>query len=320
MTPLLTVILPTYNPHAERLARTLRALRAQTLPADRWETLVIDNASTRFPAAAFLASHGPANLRVAREPAPGLTRARKHGFHAARADAAVLVDDDNVLAPDYLERALAHLAAHPRTGTLGGPVVPEFAVEPPAWTAEFHGLLALRDLGPRPIFSAGPRPDGAAGNIYPLHAPVGAGMVIRRAAWEAWRRRLDAASAHTAPTDRRGADLSSGGDNDIVMASLTAGWESAYFPDLRLTHLIPAERLQPAYLARLNRGIQRSWVRVLARHDACPWPPIARWTLPVRSARAWLRHRAWRSAAGRIRWQGAVGHFEGRVAEPCPKN
>lgn len=314
MTPLITVILPTYNPHTERLARTLNGLRAQTLPADRWETVVVDNASTRFPDTAFFSVHGPANLRVLREPELGLSHARKHGFAAAQASAAVLVDDDNVLAPDYLEQALALLAAHPSVGTLGGPVLPEFAIEPPAWTKEFHGLLALRDLGPHPIFSTGLRPDGAALNTYPLHAPVGAGMVIRRAAWESWLQHLDSGSAHTAPTDRKGDDLASSGDNDIVMAALVAGWESAYLPELRLTHLIPAERLQPAYLARLNRGIQRSWMRVLARYDASPWPPIARWTLPLRSARAWLRHRAWRSSAGRIRWQGALGHFEGRLS------
>lgn len=313
MSPLISVILPAHNPDEERLARTLAGLRAQTLPPSRWELLLVDNASTRFPSVDRLREHGPENLILHHEPVIGLTRARRHGFTRSRAAAAVLVDDDNVLAPDYLERALAHLDVHPSVGTLGGPVVPEFASTPADWTAEFHGLLALRDLGPAPIISAGLRPPGAAANQYPLHAPVGAGMVVRRPAWEAWFRRLEAGPPEAAPTDRKGDDLSSGGDNDIVLAALAAGWETAYFPDLRLVHLIPDFRLQVAYLARLNHGIQRSWTRVLARHDACPWPPIARWTLPLRRARAWLRYRPWRSPAAYIRWRGALGHFEGRV-------
>ena len=313
MNPLVSVILPAHNPDENRLARALGGLRAQTLPASRWESLLIDNASARFPTSAWLREHAPENLVLRREPAIGLTHARRHGFTQAAAAAAVLVDDDNVLAPDYLERALAHLEAHPRVGTLGGPVVPEFAAPPPAWTAEFHSLLALRDLGPVPIISCGLRPPGATANQYPLHAPVGAGMVLRRPAWEAWLRLLQAAASGPAPIDRKGDDLSSSGDNDIVLAALAAGWETAYFPDLRLVHLIPASRLETAYLARLNHGIQRSWLRVLARHDACPWPPVPPWTLPLRSARAWLRHRPWRSPAAYVRWRGAVGHFEGRA-------
>ena len=55
--------------------------------------------------------------------------------------------------------------------------------------------------------------------------------------------------------DRTGTSLASGGDNDLVFTALHAGGEVAYFPELRLTHLIPAGRLAPDYLTRLNRGI-----------------------------------------------------------------
>jgi hypothetical protein len=95
---------------------------------------------------------------------------------------------------------------------------------------------------------------------------------------------------------------------------LKAGWQVAYFPTLSLTHLIPAGRLEPDYLARLNRGIQESWMQVLTRHDANPWPPLTRMGCTLRQLRAWFTHRAWRSPAAHIRWRGACGHFAGRVA------
>ena len=45
--PELSVILCTHNPRAAFLAETLAGLRAQTLPPERWELLVVDNASNQ---------------------------------------------------------------------------------------------------------------------------------------------------------------------------------------------------------------------------------------------------------------------------------
>jgi len=220
------------------------------------------------------------------------------------------VDDDNVLAPDYLQQVVRLFAEHPRVGALGGRSVPEFEREPVAWEREFLDLLSVRDLGDAPHLSQGLRPPGAAQNEYPVDAaPIGAGMALRRTAAQAW---LEAGD--TGLSDRRGGELTSSGDNDIVLTVMEHGWEVGYFPELSLLHLIPAGRLEAAYLARLNRGIQKSWMQVLTKHDANPWPPIPRWTVPLRQGKAWLTHRAWSGTAAHIRWQGACGHFEGRTA------
>ena len=114
-------------------------------------------------------------------------------------------------------------------------------------------------------------------------------------------------------TDRRGSELTSGGDNDIVLTLLEAGWEVGYRPRLLLTHLIPSGRTTKEYLARLNHAIVRSWVQVLDRHGIRPWLPIPRLTV-------WLRKLALtgdiaRGAARRTmwRWRGACGQFEGQA-------
>jgi glycosyltransferase involved in cell wall biosynthesis len=307
----LSVILPTHNPDPERLRRTLAGLRVQTVPAHRWETLLVNNASTRFPAGAFFADCAPDNLTFLDEPALGLTAARLRGLTAARGGLAVLVDDDNVLDPDYLAQVLAIFAAHPRLGSAGGKSVPEFATTPPEWTREFFPLLALRDLGATEQIVAALRPPGAARNEYPTCAPLGAGMALRRASWQAWL--VARHSSNAALSDRRGDALSSGGDNDIVLCALQAGWATGYFPQLRLTHLIPAARLEAGYLARLNRGIQESWMQVLSLNQANPWPPLTRRSATLRKIKGWFTSRAWSSPAARIRWQGACGHFDGRV-------
>ncbi len=308
----LSVIIPTHNPNPERLKRTLAGLRSQSLPADRWETILVNNASTEFPATDFFAQHAPGNLSIVSEPRLGLSAARRHGFLVARGTVAVLVDDDNVLAPDYLTEVLGIFARSPRVGVAGGKSVPEFERAPAAWQQEFLPLLALRDLGPTELISTGLRPAESPRNAYPVFAPIGAGMALRRTAWTAW---LDAQKNSVAVlSDRRGSDLSSSGDNDIVLSAMQAGWEVGYFPSLVLTHLIPAGRLDSAYLARLNRGIQQSWNQVLARHEASPWPPLSRSGAALRKFKAWFTHRPWSSPTARIRCQGAYGHFDGRVA------
>jgi len=310
-TPILSVVIPTHNPHAGRLQRTLAALRSQTLPVDQWETVLVDNTSSPALVLTDWIAHAPANLRLICEATPGLSHARQHGFVEARGEFAVLVDDDNVLAPDYLATVLALFVAHPQIGAIGGRSRPEFDLPPPEWTNEFHSLLALRDLGIAPLVSQGLRPTNLTRNEYPVFAPIGAGMALRRAAWTAWLHAR--ANDSSAISDRRGNELTSGGDNDIVLCAMRAGWEVGYFPTLSLTHLIPSGRLAPEYLARLNRGIQKSWMQVLTLHHANPWPPLAPTGAALRKLKAWFTYQAWCSSSARIRWQGTCGHFDGRI-------
>jgi glycosyltransferase involved in cell wall biosynthesis len=308
MKPLLTVIIPAHNPDPDRLGETLRGLRVQTLASDLWETLLVDNASATFPSSAWLAEHAPARRKVLQEPRLGLSAARRCGFRAAAGDFAVLVDDDNVLDPGYLEQVLEIFARHPGVGLAGGSSVPRFQLEPPPWSREFYPLLALRDLGRGTLISKGLGPAGTTSRDYPVFAPIGAGMALRRPAWEAWL-----GSSDSGLSDRRGRELTSGGDNDIVLCAMRAGWEVGYFPELTLAHLIPGSRLEGDYLARLNRGIQKSWMQVLTRHGANPWAPLTATGATLRKLKAWFTYRAWSSPAARIRWSGACGHFEGRT-------
>ena len=301
----ISVILCTRDPDQGRLARTARALAAQSLSASDCEYVVVDNGSSRPLSAADLGIPGQ-SFRVLREERPGLTPARLAGIAAARGDVLVFVDDDNVLDPGYLAAARDAFAVDASLAAAGGPIVPEYETPPPAWMREFEPLLALRDLG-----SAPRRARGGPRVPWPDFAPVGAGLCIRRSAAEAYAREVASDSARAA-LDRRGGTLTSGGDNDLVFTALRAGGDVAYLPSLRLTHLIPAKRLEPAYLTRLNRAIQRSWVRVLDIHGERPWPSVPRWTLPLRLTRAWIRSRPWNGPAESVRYHGLAGRLEGQ--------
>jgi glycosyltransferase involved in cell wall biosynthesis len=302
----LSVILCTRDPHRGRLARTLAALSVQSFPSDHWELILVDNGSTPSLEIAALPPH-PANVRLVSEPRPGLTLARLAGIAAARGELLVFVDDDNVLAPDFLANALDAFAADGGLTAAGGPVRPEFETPPPAWTQEFQPLLALRDLGPQIR-----RAPGGPNAPWPDFAPVGAGLCMRRAAAQRYAEAVRR-DPRRAALDRRDGELTSGGDNDLIFTALLAGGAVAYLPQLSLVHLIPTARLTRGYLARLNFSIQRSWVRVLDLHGVRPWPPIPRWTLPLRVARARWRSRAWRGPAEFVRFHGLRGRLAGQA-------
>jgi glycosyltransferase involved in cell wall biosynthesis len=247
----LSVLLCTHNPHPGRLSRCLAGLGQQTLDPSCWELVVIDNASTPPLHRADFAREGTPDPRLICEPELGLTPARLAGIAAARGEVLVFVDDDNVLAPDYLEQALALLDSEPRIGAAGGILEGEFEVPPPRWMRPYINLLGIRDFGPRPI-------QALIYNQVGPWEPIGAGMVIRRAIACHYARL--ACDPRRRSLDRRGRGLASCGDTDMARCAPELGFSLAYEPGLRLVHLMPAARLRFRYLLRLVHGIKRSGI------------------------------------------------------------
>ncbi|WP_428328411.1 glycosyltransferase [Mucilaginibacter sp.] len=296
-----SVIIPTYNPNIERLNQTLNGLKQQTLAIDAWELIIIDNNSS-FNIAEKIDLSWHANSRIIAEPKQGLTYARLKGFLAAKANIIILVDDDNILDQHYLQNTLEVFKNNPMAGAIGGKSIPLFEQEQPEWLKEFYGNLALRDLGENIILNTWD-------NTYPASSPIGAGIAIRKAALENYIAKVS--SNTKLITDRSGSSLSSGGDNDIVLEVLKAGWQVGYFPSLSLLHIIPKQRTQVEYLSRLINNTNRSWIQLLEYHQINPWKKIPLWTVPLRKAKAWLTYKAWKGDANHIRWSGACGTFDG---------
>ncbi|MBF2097680.1 MAG: glycosyltransferase family 2 protein [Gloeomargaritaceae cyanobacterium C42_A2020_066] len=308
----LSVIIPTYKPSRAALERVLWGLRTQNLPLDRWELVIVDNAT---PDVAWVPSFDygwhPAG-RVLREMRQGLTWARLAGILASQGEYLVFVDDDNLLEPDYLSTVIEAFDGRPQVGGLGGKVLPEFEQEPEPWMQEFWDCYALRDCGDTWLLY--PDANNPPKTLdHPAFLPVGAGMALRRAALVTYIAELQRVD-EGAILDRSGSALTSGGDCDINLTLLRAGWQLAYVPQLRLTHLIPAGRLNQAYLARLRHGISYSWPQVLAKHGINPWPAIPPWTVPLRRWKAFWTARAWSGPAAYVRWRGLCGKLEGQAA------
>jgi glycosyltransferase involved in cell wall biosynthesis len=310
MIPLISVIVPTHNPNVDRLKKVFAALKAQKLRCSEWELILVDNASTspQLLLSNFDISWNPLG-KILREDRLGLTWARIAGIQASQSNYLVFVDDDNVIDANYLENTIKIFQQNPELGAIGGKSLPEFEVKPELWVKQFWGCLALRDLGE----DVQTYRYGQVLHLekqHPVFAPIGAGMALRKSAAKLYVKSILENQSRLV-FDRIGKSLQSGGDCDINLTLLDAGWAVGYFPQLKLTHLITANRLTKNYLARLNRASSRSWVQVLDTHNIRPWSKIPQWSVLPRKVKAFLTYQPWRSPTAYIEWQGACGMFEG---------
>lgn len=303
----LSVVIPTWCPRPDYLDQVIQALRVQTLCPQQWELVIVDNNSCP-PITADVCSKIPdITAQIVHEPRAGLTWARLRGVRASKGDLIVFVDDDNVLTPDFLETSCHLMQSYPQVGVAGGKIQPLFEQQPEEWISEFLSYYAVRDLGEKPILDDGGFKDGVLA-YSPECAPVGAGMVLTRKAAEKYAARV--ACDGQVVSDRTESSLSSAGDCDIVLTVLEHGWQTAYFPQLILTHLIPEARCSKAYLASVAYSISRSWVQVLALHGIRPWRAVSKPSVPFRKLRTFLRERAWKDSACYVRWRASCGIFD----------
>jgi hypothetical protein len=243
----LSVIICTHNPRKDYLQRVLAALEAQTLPWQEWELLLIDNASKDPLKAAWDLSWHP-NARHILETELGLTPARLRGIKESTGKLLIFVDDDNILANDYLETALARLAEKPWVGAWSaGNIVPEYECQPAAWLDPFVPYLALNNKQ-RETWSN----DCNSGLL-----PIGAGMILQRAVAKRYYENIQV-SVVSRKLGRVGNSLLAAEDTEMGLCACELGLACGHCPALRVTHLIPRRRVKTSYLIHLARDVTRS--------------------------------------------------------------
>lgn len=266
----ISAIICSHNPRGDFLSRVLGALRAQTLPVAQWELLLVDNASDdELERKCDVSWH--AQGRHIREDKLGLLWARQRGVREAQGRVLIFVDDDNLLQPEYLEKALQLADSWPILGAWGaGAIVPEFEVEPPQHLQEYMPSLAIRNLTSARWTNVLPCVDAT---------PFGAGLCVRRSVAEAY---CNPPRQGVAITGRRGALLLSGDDVEFSYVACSLGLGVGTFPQLRLTHLIPKERLREPYLAKIKEGTDISdallafkWLGIVPRSPFSPRSMLA---------------------------------------------
>ena len=245
---MLSVIICSYNPRAAFLERTLSALERQSVRQSQWELLLVDNNSN--PALSLDRVRWHSRARIIREEQQGLTHARLRGIEESSGELLVFVDDDNILESNYLASVLDVAGSYPFLGAFGGSIEGEFEISLPVWFHQYQSWV-----GVKPISSA----------FWSNHAldgkstPIGAGMVLKRAVAEkylSYNRKKPLRQV----LDRCGDDLLGGGDIDMALTACDIGLGKGVFPELKMLHLIPSERMTLNYMERLLEGCHHSRV------------------------------------------------------------
>ena len=294
-----TVVIPTHNP-GTRLRRCLDALAAQT--TREFQILLVDSRGTDNSAAEGL-SHWqskkiPVAAKMVREEKPGAQAARLLGAREAETPLIVFCDDDNLLAPNYLETARTLAERHPEAGLIGGYGVGATmdGSALPDWFSQVGLCLAAPGIPRTPV------------EMKPIAGTWTAGMVVRKKVFE----RLDAAKFEPILTGRVGASLVAGEDIEMCKAAALAGFPT--FEDSRLVfeHLMNPSRLDAKTVNLLSHAMGTArW-----RHRPYDYFLVPR--LQTHRASAWQHElsSSWRPALKSLfllACDSSVRHVEARV-------
>jgi glycosyltransferase involved in cell wall biosynthesis len=265
MTLAISVIICTHNPQQQYLNKVLAALKSQTLLLTQWELLLIDNASDRLLADEIDLNWHPYAHHI-REDQLGLTPARLRGIREAQAETIVFVDDDNVLDSDYLEITQRISQNFPCLGAWGGQIQGGFESPPPDWTKPYWCLLAIREF----------ERDKWSNLLHQYETtPCGAGLCVRKIVADKYTELVKNDPRRLA-LDRKGKLLMSCGDSDLAFTACDLNLGIGLFTALKLTHLMPPNRLEETYLLKLVEGITYSSIILHAlRGEYLTLPPTS---------------------------------------------
>jgi glycosyltransferase involved in cell wall biosynthesis len=259
--PHISLIVCTRN-RAARLPEWFEHLAQLEHPAEGWELILVDNASTDATPEIirdFVRTAG-IRARYAYAPLPGLGRARNAGIAAAQGDILAFTDDDCYPQPDYM-KVLVHVFATHRPGFVGGRVLQHNPL---------HARVTLREY-PNPLTIA-PRSCLRPGQIH------GSSMAMRREVVQT----IGGFDPRLGP----GAPCQAADDTEFLSRALWAGWSGRYEPALVVSHdhgrlEADAVRLRQSYHfacgayfmsrvlhANARRAYLRYWCRWILRHKS----------------------------------------------------
>lgn len=238
-----SVIIATYN-RAPHLIKALESLMGQSLPADMWEAVAVDNNCTDDTAALFerlVEDHPRFNFRMVKEPSQGLSHARNRGIAESAGELIVIMDDDEEADKDFLSSYYDFFTRHAGASAAGGVMRPVYEKGRPRWMSFItEGFISSAiDLGGKErLFPAG-------------KYPIGGNFAFRREA-------VDRVGTFDPQLGRKGEMLMAGEEKDFIDRLRRAGGEVWWLPSAVILHHIPASRLTREYFDKVTLMIGRS--------------------------------------------------------------
>jgi len=216
------------------LQAALASLAKQSLGAERYRVIVVDNAPEQIDSTSYL-PQSSLNIRWLRAPAAGLSNARNLAASACMTPLIAFLDDDAVASAEWLATlvsAFEEFGEH--VFAAGGRVNPLWLAPRPPWLPdELLGHLSLIDWG------------GERRMLKSREWIAGTNMAFRVA-------NLDGIGGFSTKFGRCGGDelLLSNDESEVVARLKANGGEIAYVPEAVVQHRISPERLTQSWMRR----------------------------------------------------------------------
>ena len=226
---LFSVVICSYN-RREHVVAAVQSVLGQTLAADRYEVIVVDNCSTDGTADAIEALVGP-HVRYLYEERLGLATARNTGWRAARGTYVAFLDDDARAEATWLETAQGLIEANPdNLCCVGGPIHPFYTSARPDWWLDSYEIRTRGDV---------------QRHLRQGEAFSGSNMIWLRDA-------LATYGGFESTAGMKGTELGMG-EETALFRRVWEGEESPVFlysPELRVYHWVPAEKMTMRYILK----------------------------------------------------------------------
>ena len=212
------------------IEQAINSLIDQTLSKNKFEILVIDNASTDHTKEIVSSLQTTnSNLRYIYEDRLGLSNARNRGISEAKAELVAFLDDDARACPEWLALYLeAFESIEPGISAAGGKINLEYEVTPPRWLSNSTMKRCLSYID----YSN----EARLLDFAKLEYPFGANMVFRK-------KKLTEYGGFDPNLGRIGSCLLSN-EEKALFAKLHQEKESVYYvPNASIVHLVPKSRL-----------------------------------------------------------------------------
>ena len=220
----LSVIIATHA-RAESLARLIASLQPE-IRSPRCELIIAENGTpggpTRLPDAADVTAH-------IFEPQPGKCRAQNLAIKRATGDILIFLDDDLIVANDYLDQVERFFTYHPEFAAMKGRILPARDPHLVAGVNWVYLDLPLVDHG---------------NEIVEVRGVLGANMAFRADALRA-----------VGPFDERLGPGAAGHEEETEMSARLrrAGYHIGYSPNAVVYHEVDPERADRARFIRIAR-------------------------------------------------------------------
>lgn len=115
--PLVSVVIPTHN-RREKLARLIKSILESDYPKDKFEIIVVDDASTDGTHE-YIRKTFPQVKVIRNEEEKLLAESRNIGVHASHGKYIFIIDDDNVVDRNTIRELVEFMEKHPEVGVAG---------------------------------------------------------------------------------------------------------------------------------------------------------------------------------------------------------